>query len=450
MSEHKIYKPGFKRLAISSINVGDRFRENMGSIEDLATSISDKNRLLHPIVVSTTGKLIAGGRRLAACQLLEWTQIPCNIIEVEHDLEAREIELLENIMRKDMMPFEKVKLVAEIDRLQRDRDPNWTQKDTAALIGRTAGRVSEQLQLAKAMEFAPELANAKTEDEARKMMNKIVEELALKELSDREAKKKHKEGKAARQTLYTMADDAYTVIDVFEGMGALPDRSIDFIECDPPYGIALLEQKRQGVDTDKWEQYVEVEHQDYKKFLADLAAEMYRVLRYEQNAIVWFGIQWYKEVIEAFEYAGFTVDHIPCIWAKSHGQTNDPRIKLGRAYETFFHMYKKNPDSAYIGNIWKQGRINVFSFESVSAQDKYHPTQKPVELMTEIYDTFVLPPPPKAPESPILIPFMGSGVSLLSALKRGHMDIVGFDLVEEYKVKMLYSIRKVAADRLKL
>jgi ParB family transcriptional regulator, chromosome partitioning protein len=63
---------------IASITIGNRHRRDMGDLRALASSIADVG-LLHPIVVTPDGMLIAGERRLAACKLLGWTEIPATV-----------------------------------------------------------------------------------------------------------------------------------------------------------------------------------------------------------------------------------------------------------------------------------------------------------------------------------------------------------------------------------
>jgi len=60
--------------AIAEIHVGERHRRDMGDIDHLAASIEDVG-ILHPIVVTPGGELIAGQRRLQACKLLGWSAI---------------------------------------------------------------------------------------------------------------------------------------------------------------------------------------------------------------------------------------------------------------------------------------------------------------------------------------------------------------------------------------
>jgi ParB family chromosome partitioning protein len=65
-------------MPVSAITVGARHRRDMGDLASLARSIRDIG-LLHPIVVSQDGLLLAGGRRLEACKMLGWQDIPVTI-----------------------------------------------------------------------------------------------------------------------------------------------------------------------------------------------------------------------------------------------------------------------------------------------------------------------------------------------------------------------------------
>ncbi len=66
-------------MRVDSIKIGERHRKDYGDITTLAKSI-DEIGLLHPVVVTPDGVLIAGARRLRACQMLGWTEIPATIL----------------------------------------------------------------------------------------------------------------------------------------------------------------------------------------------------------------------------------------------------------------------------------------------------------------------------------------------------------------------------------
>lgn len=93
---------------ISSIQVGDRRREDLGDIQGLADSIQ-RYGLLHPIVIDDAGNLVAGGRRLRACQQLGWDSVPVRQLGTLTETELREIELEENLRRKDLTDHERMK-----------------------------------------------------------------------------------------------------------------------------------------------------------------------------------------------------------------------------------------------------------------------------------------------------------------------------------------------------
>ena len=90
------------RLAIADIAIGQRHRRDMGNIEALAASIGEVG-LLHPPVVTPDGRLIAGERRLRACQQLGWSDIPVTVVDLEAVVKG---ECAENFARKDFTPSE--------------------------------------------------------------------------------------------------------------------------------------------------------------------------------------------------------------------------------------------------------------------------------------------------------------------------------------------------------
>jgi ParB family transcriptional regulator, chromosome partitioning protein len=84
-------------IRIEDIKVGNRFRKDLGNIDDLAKSIQ-KIGLLHPIVINENNELVAGQRRLEACKKIRWTEMPCTIINIS---DLTQGEFIENTARKD-------------------------------------------------------------------------------------------------------------------------------------------------------------------------------------------------------------------------------------------------------------------------------------------------------------------------------------------------------------
>ncbi len=93
------------KTLISQINVGDRRREDLGDIAGLAKSI-EKYGQFHPVIIDGAHRLVAGERRLRACELLGRQWIEARQVGDLSDSELREFELEENLRRKDLSELE--------------------------------------------------------------------------------------------------------------------------------------------------------------------------------------------------------------------------------------------------------------------------------------------------------------------------------------------------------
>jgi IS605 OrfB family transposase len=89
-------------IPLDAVQIGARYRRDLGDIDGLARSIADVG-LLHPIVVRPDGLLIAGERRLEACRRLGWATVPVTEVDLEQVVRG---ELAENADRKDFLPSE--------------------------------------------------------------------------------------------------------------------------------------------------------------------------------------------------------------------------------------------------------------------------------------------------------------------------------------------------------
>lgn len=104
-------------IDIDRIVVGDRIRKDFGDIQELADDIKE-NGLINPPVVNKDYVLLAGERRLRACKLLGWPQIPVNMMDTrdaEHELN---IEISENDVRKGFTKSERVDYIKRLLRIE--------------------------------------------------------------------------------------------------------------------------------------------------------------------------------------------------------------------------------------------------------------------------------------------------------------------------------------------
>ena len=440
-------EPPTHRLAnipLDRLRVGERFREDYGDMEDFLESIRDKG-VLQPITVRPLPgdgeeyELLAGGRRTVAARAVGLTVIPALIRDFQGgELDLREIELFENVFRKEMEWTERAKLVSRIQSLWSERFKStpwkWSMRKCAKMLGVNVATVSRNIDVAKAIEEIPGLKECKTQEEALKLIKKMQEKVAVNEAVTAHIEKH----RALGETLVSRANREYMIGDAFEGLDRMLSaigkgrrlHDINLIEVDPPYGIDLQEVKRRADSTDlALAEYNEVDRADYTQFLRGLTDRLYKVASDQCWMVFWYGPSWHTEVKIELVRAGWNVDPIPAIWVKGYGQTNAPNYNLARAYEPFFVCRKGNIALS------RKGRANVFSYAPVPPGSKYHPTQRPLQLMEDIIQTF------GSPNTTLLCPFLGSGTTLRAAY-RNHMRGIGWDLSEEYKKSFLLALEE--------
>jgi ParB/RepB/Spo0J family partition protein len=421
-----------ENIPLALIEFGERAREKYKELASLTDSIKLKG-IIQPIAVMRTPKeskpflLLAGGRRLSAATLAELKEIPARIYSSELNLlEQKEIELMENVDREDMDHIEEARLTDQIHKLQQKKHgiafgsstSGHSASDTAKLMGKSPMTISRKLELARALEENPELLEAtKTESEALRVIRNIEkkkEDAVVAERFDTELKVD--DGERLKRKLA----NGYIVGDFFERIKNVPDRSQHLIEIDPPYGIDLKNIKNSFSDV--LEDYNEVESEDYVSFLMNVISEAHRVLLPSGWIICWHATQHFqmlRETLEAFDDISTT--NVPAIWTKGiQGQSLRPETHLASTYEPFIYAKKGTPI------LRKPGRPNVFSFPPIATAKKLHSTERPIELLEEIFRTFV------PTGSNICVPFLGSGNSLLAA-SNVSSNSFGYEISEEFR-----------------
>lgn len=139
---------------IKKIKIGSRFRRDLGELVTLTKSIRDIG-LLHPIVIDSDGKLIAGQRRVAAYRELGHTEIPATVV----DLDALSGEHDENVCRKDFTPSEGVAIGKAVEEHEKAA-AKQRQKEGVKTGGKIAGRGRQK----DGVNFTPSNGRAKSRD----------------------------------------------------------------------------------------------------------------------------------------------------------------------------------------------------------------------------------------------------------------------------------------------
>ena len=423
----------------------DRAREIMGDLDELESSLKESG-LISPLAVKDnkdgTFTLLAGERRFTILSRNQVPEIPVRIYDQDlSDIEMKVIEKSENFFRKDMEFWELDKLTLEIHRMQQTlhgvKAPGpgsvgWSVEDTGDMIGGVSkATVSQAIKRAELREQLPEIFDGcKTAADALKVIKKIDEAIIQQVIA------KQVESKAEAGSAISQLAKAFIIKSCFVGIKEIPAGVFHLVEIDPPYAIKIMEQKKAEGES----QYVKA---DYNEILADvymngdgrdwlgmkfLFKECYRVMTEHSWLLCWFGPEpWFEEMYQAIKEAGFETTRMCPIWIKPSGQTKQPETRLPNAYEMFFYAWKGRPAIA------RQRGGNTFVYSPVPPQQKSHPTERPIEMMRDIYETFAFQ------GSRVLIPFVGSGSGLIAAHQLG-MTGVGFELTKAYKDSFLVRV----------
>ncbi len=124
------------KVPVSDITIKERVRVEIGDISSLMQSMQNHGQL-NPVTITRDNELIAGHRRLLSAQELEWTYIDAAIVDSCTEAEKLQLELEENVHRKDFSPEE---LLAGYRRLEKLTRPPVT-KRIANFFGSIFGKL---------------------------------------------------------------------------------------------------------------------------------------------------------------------------------------------------------------------------------------------------------------------------------------------------------------------
>src|SRR5215831_11163215 len=118
MSGETNAEPSFQVLPLERIDSAPfQIRQSIDEerVRELASSMGQQG-LLQPILVRRKGErfeLVAGERRFRAAKLLQWSTIPCRVVELS-DLDAAVDKIVENEQRAERKPLERARAFAQL------------------------------------------------------------------------------------------------------------------------------------------------------------------------------------------------------------------------------------------------------------------------------------------------------------------------------------------------
>lgn len=228
--------------------------------------------------------------------------------------------------------------------------------------------------------------------------------------------------------------------DCISGLAArLPDRSVDLVITDPPFGIDFQAKKanynRKGSRV--LEGYNEVKGADYLEFTRLWLAQVKRVLKPSGSLYIFSGWNYLKDLLIALDELDFTlVNHL--VWKYQFGLVTKRKYVTSHYHILFagldekqrkffpYARFGKNEHHTDGGSAHYKDKEDVWIIpREYWNGDVKTPTKLPAEIIRKIlaYSS--------EPGDLVLDPFLGSGqVAVVSQLEGRRY--VGFEIVPEY------------------
>jgi site-specific DNA-methyltransferase (adenine-specific) len=222
-------------------------------------------------------------------------------------------------------------------------------------------------------------------------------------------------------------------MDCLEGMKLIPDKSIDMILCDLPYGTTSC----------KWDTIIPLEPlwEQYKRIIKDNGAIVLTAAQPFTSNLVMSNIEWFKYALVWDKVNASSGLHAKLQPLRSHEDilifgkgkiTYNPQMEKAEKHRLDKEREIPNGD-AFGGKLKKRIYDNkglkypksIIKISNANQRGKFHPTQKPVALFEYLIKTYTN-------EGEIVLDnCIGSGTTAVAALKTNRR-FIGFETEPEY------------------
>jgi len=259
-----------------------------------------------------------------AAKSLGWTDIPTVCVNALTESERAEMELEENIRRKNLDWREYAKAVSYIhDAKVREHMGDWNKFQTAELLGINVAYIYHCLALAKDLN-KPAYNDCQSLADAIKVKLKETEDAARAELVRRCTNIQPTTDNSTVETggekvVRLKLSDYMVQADCRDYLLDVADETFDHIITDPPYAIDLVHIRNQ-IDVANNLDTHDVQYNF--KLLADCLPTFYRVLKPTGYLVMWCDPQRFEWLHDLGIKTGFSVQRWPFVWCKSSAAQN--------------------------------------------------------------------------------------------------------------------------------
>jgi len=222
--------------------------------------------------------------------------------------------------------------------------------------------------------------------------------------------------------------------DCLEGMKRIPDKSVDMILCDLPYGITLNKWDSVIPLEPLWEQYNRIIKDNgaivltaQNKFSARLILSNERYHRYN---LVWDKVltsgflQANKMPLRSHEDVLVFYKKLPTYNPQKHkGKVNNSKGKVEKTANNNYRDYKIVDNREKLGDL--KHPKSIITFQKPHPSVSIHPTQKPVALFEYLIKTYT------NEGETVLDNCMGSGTTAIACINTSR-NYIGFEMDEGY------------------
>lgn len=424
----------------------ERQRSDVGDLDELAESIRSIGQI-NPITITHNHELIAGERRLRACQQAN-LQVLVRYYEDLAAVDRMILEWDENARRQDLPWKETADALLSIHEHLEASAERWTITDTARRAAIPQSKASRIIQVARELRKGNKRVheaanlhsayNVVTRDQTRAVENEMAlltgnlgveEETEDDEHHEPSAQPSNPAGggdqgqnaspaaSAAGQSKPRVrrADRDITVANFLDWAPSYTGRKFNFLHCDFPYGISHQSSAQGG--SGRWGAYDD-SPDVYWRLCACLAENLDRILLPSAHIMFWFSMNYYTETLDFFAKAAPSLEFVqlPLIWHKTdnRGIVSDVQRRPRHVYETA--IVGARGDRKIIQPVADVYGAPTGKSEARHLSEKPEPVLKHfmrmyVDNMTEMFD-----------------PTCGSGSALRAAEALGAKRVFGLEL----------------------
>lgn len=210
-------------------------------------------------------------------------------------------------------------------------------------------------------------------------------------------------------------------LDCMELLRSMKDQSVDLVLTDPPYGMSFQSNHRK-------EAHKKIIGDDNLDWLPLWMKEISRVCKEDSHLYIW--CSWHKVDIFKQEIEKYFKVKNMIVWAKNGGGMGDLKGGYGGCHEICFFVNN--------GKDLNGSRDTDVITKAYRTGNKYHPTQKPVNLMAYLINKST------KKGDLVLDCFSGSGSTAIACHETGR-NFIGSELDDDFYKTSMKRIEQMTA-----